>query len=281
MEISASLVKDLRDRTGAGMMDCKKALGESNGDLERAATILRERGIAKASSKEGRATAEGVIATYINQGDKLAVMVEVNCETDFVARTDQFKAFARDVAVHLIGQGQSYVKENDAALDNLVKSAIAQFGENTQVKRFIRYQFTGGVASYTHPGDKLAVMVEVDCANQSIVAKDEFKTFARDIAMHVAATNPVCVKRDELDTSLLTKEREIYRQQALNDGKPAQIVDKIVDGRVEKYYGEVVLMEQPYVKDNDKTITDLVKSAIAQFGESVQIKRFIRYRLGE
>ena len=197
MEISASLVKDLRDRTGAGMMECKKALTESSGDLERAATILRERGIAKASSKEGRATAEGVVATYVHPGDKLAVLVEINCETDFVARTDQFKAFARDVA------------------------------------------------------------------------------------MHVAATNPLCIKREEVDSSILTKEREIYRQQALNDGKPAQIVDKIVDGRVEKYYGEVVLMEQPFVKDNDKTITDLLKGAIAQFGENVQIKRFVRYRLGE
>jgi len=281
MEISALLVKDLRDRTGAGMMDCKKALGESNGDIERAATILRERGIAKASSKEGRATAEGVIATSVNPGDKLAVMVEVNCETDFVARTDQFKAFARDVAVHLIGQGQSYVKENDAALENLVKSAIAQFGENVQIKRFIRYQFAGGVAIYTHPGDKLAVMVEVDCGSESLALKDEFKSFARDVAMHVAATNPLCVKREEVDSSTLIKERDIYRQQALNDGKPAQIVDKIVDGRIEKYYGEVVLMEQPYVKDNDKTVTDLVKEAIAQFGEHMQIKRFVRYRLGE
>jgi elongation factor Ts len=197
MGISASLVKDLRDRTGAGMMECKKALTESSGDLDRATTILRERGIAKASSKEGRATAEGVVATYVHPGDKLAVLVEINCETDFVARTDQFKAFARDVA------------------------------------------------------------------------------------MHVAATNPLCVKREEVDSSVLVKEREIYRQQALNDGKPAQIVDKIVDGRIEKYYGEVVLMEQPYVKDNDKTITELIKEAIAQFGENVQIKRFIRYRLGE
>ncbi len=197
MEITAQMVKELREKTGAGMMDCKKALVEAGGDTEKATSLLREKGIAKAASKEGRTTAEGVIATYVHTGDKLGVMVEVKCETDFVARTDNFK------------------------------------------------------------------------------------TFARDIAMHIAASAPLCVRREELDPSVIEKEREIYRQQALNEGKPEKIVDKIVDGKLEKYYSEVVLMEQPYVKDSDRTVGDFVKDMIATLGENITISRFARFRLGE
>jgi elongation factor Ts len=197
MEITAKMVKELREQTGAGMMDCKKALAATEGNFEKAAEHLREQGIAKAATKEGRKTAEGVIATYVHTGDKLGVMVEINCETDFVARTDNFKAFCRD------------------------------------------------------------------------------------IAMHVAASSPLCVKRDELDADHLKKEREIYRQQALNEGKPEKIIDKIVDGKIEKYFAEVVLLEQPYVKDNDLTVEEFVKNMIGSLGENIQIRRFSRFRLGE
>jgi elongation factor Ts len=197
MEITAKMVKELRDQTGAGMMDCKKVLSETDGDFEKAITVLREKGIAKAASKAGRATSEGVIASYIHQGDKLGVMVEINCETDFVARTDNFQKFARD------------------------------------------------------------------------------------IAMHVAASSPLCVSREELDQELLLKEREIYRHQAENEGKPANIVDKIVDGKIEKYYAEVVLLEQPFIKDPDKSVGDLVKETIGSLGENIIVKRFVRFALGE
>lgn len=197
MEITAKLVKELREKTGAGMMDCKKALGEVEGDLEKAVTVLRERGIAKAASKEGRSTSEGTISSYIHAGDKLGVLVEINCETDFVARTDQFKSFARD------------------------------------------------------------------------------------IAMHIAASAPVCVDRDGVDTEAVEKEREIYKTQALNDGKPEKIVDKIADGKIEKYYSEIVLLEQAYVKDNDKTVGDYVKETIGTLGENIVIRRFTRFLLGE
>ncbi len=197
MSINALQVRELRDKTGAGMMDCKKALVEVDGDVEKAITYLREQGISKAAKKEGRTTAEGVIATYIHTGDKLAVMVEVNCETDFVARTDNFK------------------------------------------------------------------------------------TFAKDLAMHIAASSPICVTREELDQETIEKEREVYRQQAINDGKPEKIVDKIVDGKIDKYYGEVVLMEQPYVKDSDKTVEEFIKGTITTLGENMKVARFTRYRLGE
>ncbi|MFH1374258.1 MAG: translation elongation factor Ts [bacterium] len=197
MEITAKLVKELREKTGAGMMDCKKALVETDGNAEKAISVLREKGIAKATSKVGRTTAEGVIATYVHTGDKLGVMVEVDCETDFVARTDKFKAFARD------------------------------------------------------------------------------------IAMHIAASSPLCLSREDLDAAVIEKEREIYRQQALNEGKPEKIVDKIVDGRLEKFYSEVALLEQPYVKDSDRTLGDFVKDMVAGLGENINIRRFARFRLGE
>ena len=197
MNITAKMVKELRDKTGAGMMDCKKALGKAEGDIDKAIGVLREQGIAKASSKSGRATSEGVVASYIHPGDKLGVMVEINCETDFVARTDQFK------------------------------------------------------------------------------------TFARDVAMQIAASSPVCVDREGLDKTLIEKEKEIFRHQAENDGKPAKIIDKIVDGKLEKYYAEVVLLDQPFVKDGDKTIGDLVKETVGTLGENIVIKRFNRFRLGE
>ena len=197
MDITAQMVKELREKTGAGMMDCKKALVKADGDSDKATFVLREKGIAKAASKAGRTTAEGVIATYVHTGDKLGVMVEINCETDFVARTDKFK------------------------------------------------------------------------------------TFARDVAMHIAASSPLCLRREDIDSSLVDGERKVYRQQALNEDKPEKIVDKIVEGRLEKYYSEVVLMEQPYVKDNDKTIADFVKDMIATLGENIIISRFARFRLGE
>jgi elongation factor Ts len=197
MEITAKMVKDLREKTGAGMMDCKSALTEAGGDFEKAVTVLRERGAAKAAKKEGRTTAEGVITSYIHPGDKLGVLLEVNCETDFVARTEQFRQF-----VH-------------------------------------------------------------------------------DLAMHIAASAPACVDRDQIDQDMINKEREIYRQQALNEGKPEKIVDKIVDGRVEKYYAEVVLLEQPFVKDNDKTVGDFVKETVGSLGENIRVSRFARFRLGE
>ena len=197
MEISAKMVKELRDQTGAGMMDCKKALKETEGDVEKAIAYLREHGVAKAASKEGRQTAEGAIATYVHAGDKLGVMVEINCETDFVARTDKFKAFCRD------------------------------------------------------------------------------------IAMHIAAANPLCVDREEVDHQLVAKEREMFRNEMLNEGKPEKIIDKIVEGKIEKYYSEVVLMEQPFVKDNDVTIEELLKATIGELGENMGIKRFARFRLGE
>ncbi len=197
MSISAQTVKELREKTGAGMMDCKKALSETNGDLEKAINYLREKGIAKAAKRAGRVTSEGVIYSYIHPGSKLGVLVEINCETDFVARNE------------------------------------------------------------------------------------DFQTFAKDIAMQIAASSPVAVKREDIDPKIIEQEKVIYRQQALNEGKPEKILDKIVDGKLEKFYAESCLLEQVFVKDNDRTIKDIQNDIIAKIGENITIKRFARFMLGE
>ncbi len=197
MDISAAQVKELREKTGAGMMDCKSALKDTGGDVDKAVEHLRKSGVLKASKKADRATGEGIIASYVHAGSKLAVLVEINCETDFAARSDQFQMFAKD------------------------------------------------------------------------------------LAMHIAAQDPVVVSREELPAGILDKEREIYREQALKDGKPEKIVDKIVDGRIEKYYAEACLLEQPFVKDGDVTIEDLLKQTVATLGENMRIRRFVRMKLGE
>lgn len=293
MEISAKAVAELRARTGAGMMDCKKALTEAGGDFEKAVVVLREKGIAKAGSKEGRATAEGVIATYLAGDGSVGAMVEINCETDFVARTDNFRDFAANIARHVVEKkpknldellSQPFVGNASQTVDEYVKSMVAQLGENIQVKRFVMLPegAQGGVvlASYTHTGDKLAVLVEFAGAN-GMASGDGFKGFARDVAMHVAAAAPLAVKRDDVDPTKLAAEREIFKNQAIADGKPAAIVDKIADGRVEKYYSEVVLSEQLFVKDNDKTVGEFIKESATKLGGDIQVTRFVRFRLGE
>ena len=197
MEITASLVKQLRNKTGVGMMDCKKALTEVDGDMEKAVKALREQGLAKAAKKSDRAANEGTITAYIHPGDKLGVMIEINCETDFVARTDDYKAFCKDMA------------------------------------------------------------------------------------MQCAATNPLVVQREDVSQDLIEKEKEIYKTQALNEDKPEKVIDRIINGKIEKYYQEIVLLEQAFIKDQDKTVKDILSEAISKLGENIQIKRFIRYRLGE
>jgi elongation factor Ts len=289
MEITAQQVKELREKTGAGMMDCKKALAETQGDIEKAVHLLREKGIAKAASKEGRTTSEGTIASNIANSDKLGVLVEINCETDFVARTDKFKQFAADIATHIVTKAPKDIDDLNAqimpnhenkSVSDYVKGFIGSLGENTQIRRFVRMETPGYLTTYIHPGDKLGVLVELEASN-GVSSKPLFKQFARDIAMQIAATSPQAVRREELNQELLASERDIFRKQVLNEGKPEKIVDKIVDGKMEKYFTEIVLMEQLFVKDNDKTIGDLLKETVAGLGEAVAIKRFARFRLGE
>lgn len=275
MEITAKMVKELRDQTGAGMMDCKKVLSETDGDFEKAITVLREKGIAKAASKAGRATSEGVIASYIHQGDKLGVMVEINCETDFVAKDDNFGTFAAAVARTALAPeardaealAQMPLASDPGTTVNGAREAlIAKIGENIQVRRLVRFdQVEGSLYSYRH-GVRIGVVLDLVGGNE---------TLGRDIAMHIAASSPLCVSADQVPAETLEKEREIFRAQALDSGKPANIVDKMIEGRVRKFLEEVTLLGQAFVKDPEITVEKLLKQAGAE------VRRFARIEVGE
>jgi len=272
-EISAKDVKALRDQTGAGMMDCKRALGDAQGDVAKAVELLRERGLAKAGKREGRATSEGLIA--VSLGDGVGAMVELGCETDFVARTDAFGELAAELAAKVASDAGATDPESllDASLDGekvreRIQSAIGKMGENIVVKRVARIAVPGGTAGgYVHAGGKLGVLVGLSGGAAPGLAKD--------LAMHVAAADPtpVAVDRAGVDEALLASERRVYRNQAQQEGKPDKVIDKIVEGRVNKYLKEVVLLEQPFVKDPDRTVRDLLGD--------VAVSGFVRFKLGE
>ncbi len=262
-EITASMVKELREATGLGMMECKKALVESNGDFKAAEELLRIKSGAKASKAVSRVAAEGLVSVFVSVDGKSGAMVEVNCETDFMAKNDGFIAFARDVA-------QAVAKNNPAdvaALSNVAlasggsvedvrKTLIMKLGENISVRRFVRYSTAGKLAAYLH-GSKIGVLLDYTGGND---------TLGKDLAMHIAASKPICVSKDQVSKELLDQERKIYSAQAAESGKPAHIVEKMVDGRIAKYLAEVTLLGQPFVKDPDT----LVEKLLAAQGATVQ-----------
>jgi elongation factor Ts len=277
-EISAKDVKTLREQTGAGMMDCKRALSEAGGDLGKAVEVLRERGLAKAGKREGRATSEGVIAVAL--AGSAGGMVALGCETDFVARTDDFialgdrlaQAVAGDAGVASVDALLAVSIEGEKVQDRIV-AAIAKLGENVVVKRVARLSVSAGVVGgYVHAGGKLGVLVAIEGADA------ELEALAKDVSMHVAAADPtpVAVDRTGVSADLLASEREIYRKQALAEGKPEKIVDKIVEGKLNKFVSEIALVEQPFVKDPDKSVGDLLA---AKSGAS--IAAFERFKLGQ
>ena len=268
--VTAAMVKELRERTGAGMMDCKKALAETNGDMSKAADYLREKGIAKAAKKSGRIAAEGAVAAYVSADGKVASMVEVNCETDFTANNESFRALVKEVT-------EQVAKVNPADLDalnaskigaktvsDLVTEATATIGEKISVRRFIRYETAGKLTSYIHMGGKIGVLVELDGGTAEL---------GKDVALQIAAMNPLAVDRDRVDAAELEHEKEILRKQALEEGKPEKIVERMVEGRIKKFYKEVCLVEQEFVKDNEKTVNDVLGG--------VKVFNFARYQLGE
>ncbi|MBP1918527.1 translation elongation factor Ts [Youngiibacter multivorans] len=281
--ISAQAVKELRDMTGAGMMDCKKALTEANGDMEKAVEVLRERGLAAAAKKSGRIAAEGVVATYVSEDKKSAAMVEFNCETDFVSANEAFTGLASDIAALVAKSEVSSIEDvksltlGEATVQDAVTALIAKLGENMSLRRYVKINAQDGViASYIHMGGKIGVLVETASEN----ATDEVANVARDVAMHVAALNPKYLDRTSVDEETIEKEKEIYRVQALNEGKPANIVEKMVLGRVQKFLKEVCLVEQQFVKNPDLTITGHLKEESKKFG-SIAIKSFARFEKGE
>ncbi len=272
MAITAALVKELRERTGAGMMECKKALVETDGDVDAAIENMRKSGMAKADKKAGRVAAEGLVSIQIDDTGKFAAIVEVNCETDFVTKGDDFKNFVDAIA-------QCVLDNKPADLDALLttaladgvsvedsrKNLIAKIGENMSVRRFEVIESKGQLAAYKH-GERIGVLVNLDGGDEAL---------GKDIAMHIAASNPVCISEADVDSTLIEKEREIFSAQAAESGKPPEIVEKMVTGRIKKYLKEVTLLGQPFVKDPDQTIAQLLDKAGAS------VAGFVRYQVGE
>jgi elongation factor Ts len=275
MAITASLVKELRERTGAGMMECKKALVETNGDIEAAIEQMRKSGQAKAAKKAGRTAAEGMIVVSFNEDRSQAAMVEVNCETDFVAKDDNFTSFANAVAERLLSGSAADVDTlmqqplhdgEDATVNQAREALVSKLGENMNVRRFARFQATEGkLSSYRH-GVRIGVVVEVAGGDEAL---------AKDLAMHIAATNPVCVSAEQMPQDLLAKEREIFIAQAKESGKPENIIEKMVTGRMNKFLAENTLLGQAFVKDPDTTVAKLLNS------QGASVTQFQRFEVGE
>ena len=273
--ITASLVKELREKTGAGMMDCKKVLTETNGDFEKAIELLRERGIAKAAKKSDRIAAEGLVTTYISEDGKVGTVVEVNAETDFVAKNEEFKNFVADVAKQVAEKNPANVEEllaqvsivePEKTVGEVLTNKIATIGENMSIRRFERFETSNLVESYIHGDGKIAVLVEMENANSEL---------AKDICMQIAAARPEYLDRESVPADRVNKEMEILKAQAMNEGKPANIAEKIVLGRIGKFYGEICLVEQDFVKNPDVKVGKLVEA------KGAKIVRFARFEKGE
>ncbi|ERI92901.1 translation elongation factor Ts [Clostridiales bacterium oral taxon 876 str. F0540] len=285
--ITAQMVKELRERTGAGMMECKKALNESNGDLDKAIEILRERGLAAAAKKAGRVASEGLVETYISDDKKSGSIVEINCETDFVSANEEFAALSKNIAKQVASTNaktvdelveEKYIADNNISIKDAVTALIAKLGENMAVRRFNRFTIDKGVVhSYIHGGGRIGVLVEVACEKDS----EEVLNVAKDVAMQVAAANPLFLSRDQVDTDTLSKEREIYKVQAMNEGKPENIAEKMVEGRIQKYYKENCLLEQVWIRNSDLTITKYLQEKSKEVGAPITVTRFVRFEKGE
>ena len=287
MTITASMVKDLRDKTGAGMMDCKTALTESNGDMEAASDWLRKKGISRAEKKAGRVAAEGLVA--VSSDHKSAVVVEVNSETDFVARNQDFQKLAADVSQ--VAMGVSNIDELSSAkypgtsitVAEQVKESIATIGENLNLRRMEKVSVDDGtVATYIHNAvcdglGKIGVIV----ALRSTGDAERVSAFGRKVAMHIAATNPLALSSDELDQEVIAKERAVYSEQALASGKPENIIEKVVDGRMRKFFEEVVLLQQAFVVNPDLTVEKAIEEEGKAMGTQIEIIKFVRFGLGE
>ncbi len=283
--ITAESVKELRERTGCGMMDCKKALTETAGDMDKAIDFLREKGLATAAKKAGRIASEGIVDVFVD--GNVGVIVEVNSETDFVAKNDDFRTFVRNVAKQIIATNpadvetllaQNFIEDETVTIDLMLKEKIAKIGENMNIRRFARYE--GVTEGYIHGGGRIGVLVAFD-TDSSVAGKPEFKEFAKDIAMQVAAAIPQFVNVEDVDASVLEREKEVLKAQALNEGKPEKIIEKMVEGRVAKFYKEVCIVEQPFIKDPDKTVKALVKEVGAKLGGDITITKFSRFEKGE
>lgn len=277
---TAKDVKELREMTGCGMMDCKKALTETDGDKEKAVELLREKGLATAAKKAGRIAAEGIVKDYVANG--VGVILEVNAETDFVAKNEQFLDFVDVVAKAVADANPADVEALKAVsvdgttVGDMLTEKIATIGENMNIRRFARFE--GDVATYIHAGGKIGVLVKFDT---DVASKDGFADFAKDVAMQIAAVNPSYVRSSEVPAEVVEKEKEILTAQAINEGKPANIAEKMVAGRINKFYKEICLVDQPFIKDGDLTVAKYVEAKAKELGGKIEIVSFARFEKGE
>ena len=277
VEITASLVKELRDETGVGMMECKRALVEANGDKAAAIKFLREAGMAIAAKKASRTAKQGIIAAAIAPDAQSGHMIEINCETDFVAKNEKFQAFVAELLQDATGLAENTLAETAKAK---VEAQIAEIGENIIARRNISWSVdgTGAMASYVHLGGKLGVLVEVGCKEAASITNPTVQTMLADLTLHITAVNPTCITRDQVPAETVQAEKEIYAKQV--EDKPANIVEKIVTGKLEKFFAQICLIEQPFVKEQDKTVAQILAETGKAVGDEFTIRRFIRWQLG-
>ncbi len=284
MAFTAKDVKDLRERTGCGMMDCKKALTETDGDMDKAIEILREKGLAAAAKKAGRIAAEGLVVSVVDKAKKVGVVLEVNAETDFVAKNDQFVTFVNSVAQTIIDNNPADVAElenltmsgSDRTVGEELRDKILTIGENMKIRRFERME--GDLVAYVHGGGRIGVMVKFDT---DVADKDGFETYAKDVAMQIAAAVPQYLNKTDVPAEVVEKEKEILTAQAINEGKPANIAEKMVMGRINKFYKEVCLSEQAFIKDGDITVAKYTENTAKELGGKIAMVSFVRFEKGE
>jgi len=283
--ITADMVKKLRDQTGAGMMECKNALVEANGDPDEATTILRKRGLASVAKKAGRTTSEGLIGNRLSADCSTGILVEVNCESDFVARTPDFQQLMQDVLTEIEDAGDAandaWLKDPQGPVLKCVALVIAKVGENMAVPRFVRYAGQGLVGQYIHLGGKIGVQVEFAGVTPQTATREEFQTLVKEIAMQIAAASPGYVSRESVPADVIEKEKSIYRAQMENSGKPANVIDKIVEGKLGSFYQQVVLPDQASIRDPKATVKDVIAQANKALSASISVTRFARLKVGE
>lgn len=288
MAVTAKMVKELRETTGAGMLDCKKALVENDGDMQKAIEFLREKGLAKAAKKAGRIAAEGLVASFVSDDYKLGAIVEVNSETDFVAKNDEFVNYVNDVATQVsITKAEdienfveeAWNKDENKTVKEVLNEKIAVIGENLNIRRFKKVETDGCIASYIHGGGKIGVLVELDCDS----VNDAILECGKNVAMQIAAVSPKYITRDEVASDYIEKEKDILKQQAMteNPDKPESIIDKMIIGRLNKQLKEVCLLDQAYVKDGDLTVAKYIDSVAKDVNQKLSVKSFVRFETGE
>jgi len=287
--ITASIVKELRDKTNAGMMDCKKVLTETNGDIEASIKLLRERGIMKSSKMADRAATEGVITARINPGSTSGILLELNCETDFVSKNESFQAFVGSLADALAESSAPdlaaalAVKNGDQTIDDTVKAKVGEVGENLQFRKYVRYDGAEGgvIASYIHLGGKVGVLIEVGTTLPASKDTDAFRELIKDLTLHIAACAPKGLSRDDIPTEVVDAEREIFRARLADSGKPENIIENILKGQIGKFFAESCFLEQGFVKDPDITVAKLLEAKGKELGDTLTVTRFVRFGLGE